>query len=129
MIADMVELSAISVALSLLRMANDVAETMDALPNITDLQSKLVEIKSKLVNARAAVFAAQDERLELLERVHRLEHEIAELKARESKWLRRESERVIERAHDRNGTATTPLRLEFEKSIALNQNVLRGAKS
>jgi hypothetical protein len=48
---------------------------------------KLTEIQSKLSDAIQAAFAAQDERIELLERLHQLELEIVDLKASNEKQL------------------------------------------
>lgn len=81
----MVELSAISSALSELRAATDIVEALIGLSDITAIQPKLIEIRSKLRRANNEVFAAQDERVELLARLHRLELEAADFNVNEEK--------------------------------------------
>lgn len=81
----MVELSAISSALSELRAATDLVEALVGLSDITAIQPKLIEIRSKLRRANNEVFAAQDERVELLARLHRLELEAADFNVNEEK--------------------------------------------
>jgi hypothetical protein len=79
----MIELSPISSALSSLRAALNIVEQVAGLPD-TALQPRLVELRSKLIDAESAAFADQDERVELLQRVHLLEQKVTELKARKS---------------------------------------------
>jgi capsule polysaccharide export protein KpsE/RkpR len=78
----MIDLSAISVALSSLGVADEMVETIIGLTDCADLQSKLKEARSKLIDASDAVFAARDERVQLLERIHQLENELADYKAK-----------------------------------------------
>jgi hypothetical protein len=71
--------------LSVLRAATDMAEALVGLSDITAIQAKLIEIRSKLRRANNEVFAAQDERVELLALLHRLELEVADFNANEKK--------------------------------------------
>ena len=79
----MVELSAISSALSSLSVANDTVDAMVGMSDITVIQSKLIELQFKLVRMKDDVYSAQTERTELLERIRLLEIELADLKAQE----------------------------------------------
>ena len=81
----MVELSAISSALSSLSVANDTVDAMVGMSDITVIQSKLIELQFKLVRMKDDVYSAQTERTELLERIRLLEIELADLKAQENK--------------------------------------------
>jgi|HubBroStandDraft_6_1064221.scaffolds.fasta_scaffold539719_1 hypothetical protein len=81
----MVELSAISSALSSLSVANDTVGEMVGMSDITVIQSKLIELQFKLKRMKDDVSSAQAERTELLERIRLLEIELADLKAKENK--------------------------------------------
>ena len=65
----MVDISAIASAVSSLKAAKDIAESMIGLRDAQAFQSKLLEFQSKLIDANNATFAAQDERTTLLERI------------------------------------------------------------
>lgn len=91
----MVELSAISSALASLRAASDLAEAMFSMPNIAVIKSKLSELKLKLARSKDDVFSAQDERIILLEQIRRLEMELSDLKARETKKQQLKAEEVL----------------------------------
>jgi hypothetical protein len=81
----MVELSAISSALSSLSVANDTVDGMVGMSDITVIQSRLIELQFKLMRTKDDVYSAQTERTELLERIRLLETELADLKAQENK--------------------------------------------
>jgi len=80
----MVDMSALASALASLKAAKDIAEAMIGLRDAATFQAKLLEFQSKLIDANTAAFAAQDERVALLERVGALEKEIAQLRAWEA---------------------------------------------
>jgi hypothetical protein len=91
----MVELSAISNALSSLSVANDTVDAMVGMSDITVIQSKLIKLQFKLMRAKDDVYSAQTERTELLERIRLLEIELADLKAQEHKKQRLKSKEEI----------------------------------
>jgi len=91
----MVELSAISSALSSLSVANDTVGEMVGMSDITVIQSKLIELQFKLVRMKDDVYSAQTERTELLERIRLLEVELADLKALENKKRQLRSKDLI----------------------------------
>src|SRR5467141_3021959 len=90
----MVDVSAFASALASLKAAKDIAEAMIGLRDAQAFQAKLLEFQSKLIDANNAAFAAQDERVALLERVHALEKELASLKAWEADKARYELKEV-----------------------------------
>jgi hypothetical protein len=91
----MVELSAISSALSSLSVANDTVDAMVGMSDITVIQSKLIELQFKLVRMKDDVHSAQTERTQLLERIRLLEIELADLKAQENKKQQLRSKDLI----------------------------------
>lgn len=72
-------------ALSSLKAAKDIAESMVGLRDAAAFQGKLIEFQTKLIDANNATFAAQDERAVMLERIRQLEKEMADLKTWETK--------------------------------------------
>jgi hypothetical protein len=76
-----IDISAISGALSALKAARDVAETMIGLRDTAAFQAKMIEFQSKIIDANKAAFSAQEKRSTLLERIRELEEEMARLKA------------------------------------------------
>jgi hypothetical protein len=90
----MVDISALASALSSLKAAKDIGEAMIGLRDAATFQAKLLEFQSKLIDANNAAFAAQDERVALLERVGALEEEIAHLRTWEADKERYELKEV-----------------------------------
>src|SRR5712671_2866909 len=90
----MVDMSALASALASLKAAKDIGEAMIGLRDAAAFQAKLLEFQSKLIDANNAAFAAQDERVALLERVSALEKEIARLSAWEEDKERYELKEV-----------------------------------
>lgn len=84
----MPDISAIAIALSSLKAAKDVAESMIGLRDAAAFQGKLIEFQSKLIDANNATFAAQDERAAMLDRIRKLEKEVADFKAWETEKQR-----------------------------------------
>jgi hypothetical protein len=77
----MVDISAIAGALSALKASKDIAEAMIGLRDAAVFQEKRLELQSKIMDAQGSVFAVNEERSSLLQRVSELEKEIAGLKA------------------------------------------------
>src|ERR1700683_4896406 len=90
----MPDISALAVALSSLKAAKDIAEAMVSLRDTAAFQSKLIEFQGKIIDANNASFAAQDERVSLLERVGALEKQVTDLKAWEAQKKRHQMEQV-----------------------------------
>jgi hypothetical protein len=86
----MPDMTAIMQALTSLKAAKDIAEAMVGLRDAAAFQSKLVEFQSKLIDANNAAFAAQEERSTLLEKIHRLEKQIADFEVWEAEKQRYE---------------------------------------
>lgn len=84
----MPDMGAIAAALSSLKAAKDIAESMIGLRDAAAFQGKLIEFQSKIIDANNAAFAAQDERSALLERIRELEKEVADFKAWEAEKQR-----------------------------------------
>jgi hypothetical protein len=80
----MVDISAIGAALSALTAAKDIGEAMIGLRDEAAFREKLIEFQSKLIDANNGVFAAQDERSALIERIRQLEQKVADFTAWES---------------------------------------------
>jgi hypothetical protein len=77
----MVGVSAIAGVMSALKGAKDISETMIGLRDTAAFQDKQLELQRKIIDAQSSVFAANEERAELLGRVSELEKEIAELRS------------------------------------------------
>lgn len=90
----MPDISAIAAALSALKGAKDIAESMVALRDTAAFQGKLIEFQSKIIDANNAAFAAQEERAAMLERVGDLEKEVANLKAWDAEKQRYQMQQV-----------------------------------
>ena len=90
----MPDISAIASAVSAFKAAKDIGESMIGLRDAAAFQAKLLEFQSKLIDANNAVFAAQDERSLLLQRVRELEEQVAELKTWTTKQERYELKNV-----------------------------------
>ncbi|UFW82850.1 hypothetical protein BjapCC829_22945 [Bradyrhizobium barranii] len=86
----MVDISAIAGAIAALKGANDIAQAMIGLRDAAAFQSKLIEFQGKIIDANASVFAAQDERADLLRQIAELDQELAKLKAEKRKFDRYE---------------------------------------
>ncbi|WP_234678924.1 hypothetical protein [Bradyrhizobium monzae] len=84
----MVDVSAIAAAISAFKGASDIGHAMINLRDAAAFQSKLLDFQSKLIEANASVFAAQDERAELLRQIADLDQEISKLKAEKRKFDR-----------------------------------------
>jgi hypothetical protein len=84
----MVDVSAIASALSALKAAKDIAQTMVGLRDDATFNQKLIEFQSKLIDANNAAFAAQDERAALLNEIERLNKQISSLDSWETEKQR-----------------------------------------
>jgi hypothetical protein len=76
----MVDITTIGGALASLKAAKDIAEAMVGLRDATAFEAKRFELQRKLLEAQEGVFAANQERAALIERVGELEKEVAGLK-------------------------------------------------
>jgi DNA-directed RNA polymerase subunit RPC12/RpoP len=84
----MPDMGAIAAALSSLKAAKDIAESMIGLRDGAAFQAKLIEFQFKLIDANNAAFAAQDERTALLQRISELEKEVADFETWETEKQR-----------------------------------------
>jgi hypothetical protein len=94
----MVDISSIAAALSSIKAAKDIAQSMIGLRDTAAFQAKLIEFQSKIIDANNAAFAAQEERTELIEKVRQLEKQVADLTAWETEKQRYELIEVSEGA-------------------------------
>ncbi len=77
----MVDISAIAGVVSALKGATDIARAMKDLNDAAAIQGKVIQLNAKILDAQSSAFAANDERLALIERASELEKEVARLKA------------------------------------------------
>ena len=77
----MPDITAISSALSALSAAKDIAQGMIGLRDNAVFQSKLIEFQSKIIDAQNNAIAANEEHARLIERIHKLEAQVADLEA------------------------------------------------
>lgn len=82
------DMSAVSAALSSYHALKDIAQSMIGLRDAAAFQGKLIEFQGKLLDAQASVFAVNDERTSLLERIGELEKDVANLEAWETQKKR-----------------------------------------
>jgi ribosomal protein S27AE len=73
-------MSAIAGMMSALKGATDIATAMKDLRDATMVQNKVIELQAKILEAQAGAFAANEERVALLDKVRTLEREIAKLR-------------------------------------------------
>jgi hypothetical protein len=86
----MVDLTGISTALGSLVAAKDIAQTMVGLRDAAILNGKIAELNSKIIDAQSGVFLVNEERTALVQRVGKLEKEIADMKTWETEKQRYE---------------------------------------
>jgi hypothetical protein len=90
----MPDMTAIAHALTALKAAKDIAETMIGLRDTAAFQGKLLEFQSKIIDANNAAFSAQEERSSLLDRIRDLEKQVADFEAWEAEKQRYELKEV-----------------------------------
>ena len=90
----MADMSAIASALASLNAAKDIAQAMIGLRDTAAFQEKRLEFQSKILDAQNSAFAANEERTTLIDRVRKLEKELADLKAWETERQRYELQSV-----------------------------------
>jgi hypothetical protein len=73
------DISAIAGALSSIKAAKGIAESMVGLRDAQAIQSKIIEFQSRVFDAQGSALAAQDERALLVETVRNLKQKIAAL--------------------------------------------------
>lgn len=86
----MPDISAIAGAMQSLKLAGDIAKAMIGLRDGAMISAKIGELNRSLIDAQQSVFAIQQERSTLVDRVRELEEEIARAKAWESEKQRYE---------------------------------------
>jgi hypothetical protein len=84
----MPDISAISAAISALNGAKDMAKAMIGLRDAQVLQPKIIELNQQLLEAQSSVFAVNQERATLIERISQLEKDLVRLKAWETEKQR-----------------------------------------
>ena len=84
----MPDISAIAAALASFQTAKNIAQAMIGLRDAAAFQSKMIEFQSAILDAQNAAFAANDERATLVQRIGKLEKEIADFKAWEAEAKR-----------------------------------------
>ena len=82
------DITSITAVTSALKGALDITKGIVSLKNQADLSSLAIELNSKLIEAQHAVFAVNDERQRLIDKVRELEQEIDQSKNWESEKLR-----------------------------------------
>ncbi len=75
----MVDISAISGAMSALKGTKDIIDAMVGLRDAAAFREKQLELQSKIMDAQSAVFKANEERTELLTKLAALEQKLAAL--------------------------------------------------
>ena len=91
----MPDMTMIAHALGALKAAKDIAETMIGLRDTAAFQGKLLEFQSKIIDANNAVFAAQEERSSMLERIRELEKQVADFEEWKTKKEKYELKAVM----------------------------------
>lgn len=86
----MVDISAIGAALSSFNTLKNIAQSMVALHDSQTVQSKVIEFNGALIDAQTKIFAVNEERTTLIDRVRELEKQVADLKAWEAEKQRYE---------------------------------------
>lgn len=84
----MADVGLIAGAVSSLKAANDIAKGMLTLRDGALIQGKVIELQSAILDAQSGVFAANQERSTLIERVGELEKQITRLEAWEAEKQR-----------------------------------------
>ena len=77
----MPDIGAIASALSSLKAATDIAKTMIGLRDAQAMQAKVIELNGQILDAQGSVFAANQERATLIEKVRQLEKQLVDLEA------------------------------------------------
>ena len=80
----MVDITAIGVVANSLNAAVNIAKAMIDVRDATTFQGKVFELQRAIIDAQQSVFAANDERSALIEKISNLEKELSSLKAWET---------------------------------------------
>lgn len=88
--ATMVDMTAIGVVATSLNTIVNITKAMKDVQDATLVQGKVFELQRAIINAQQSVFAANEERTALIERVRELEADIARLEAWETEKQRYE---------------------------------------
>src|SRR5258708_7807147 len=90
----MVDMSAIGAVASSLNTAVNIAKAMVDLRDWSAVQSKVIEFQQAILDAQSNIFAVNEERSALIQRVSELEKEVAALKAWDAEKQNYELKRV-----------------------------------
>jgi uncharacterized coiled-coil protein SlyX len=90
----MPDLTAIAEALTALKAAGDIAKAMIGLRDAQTFQPKLIELNSALIEAQTKIFAVNEERAALVERVRDLEQKLVSMEAWETEKKRYELKEI-----------------------------------
>ena len=94
------DITAISAALASLKAAKDITQAMIGPRDAAAFQEKRLELQNAVLDAQSSVFAANEERTALIEKVRQLEKELARLEAWEA-----DKQRYEMRSLSRHGAA------------------------
>ena len=94
----MFEIATISSAISSLQTAAQIARGMMGLRDATLVQGKVIELQSAILAAQTDALTAQSEQYSLVEKIRRLEEEVARVKA----WEREKDKYELKEVHPRN---------------------------
>lgn len=90
----MVDIAAISGAMTSLKTAHDIAKTMLGLRDASMVREKVIELQGAILAAQSDAFEANSAQTTLLERVRELEKEVADLKAWDAESQRYQLQQV-----------------------------------
>lgn len=90
----MVDIAAISGAMTSLKTAHDIAKTMLGLRDVSMVREKVIELQGAILTAQSDAFEANSAQTTLLERVRELEKEVADLKAWDAESQRYQLQQV-----------------------------------
>lgn len=91
----MIDIATISGAISSLQAAGDIAKSMIGLRDAAAIQGKVIELQSVILAAQTSALSAQAEQSALLERIRRLEKEVADVKAWDTEKQRYELKEIV----------------------------------
>lgn len=90
----MPDVTSIAAALSSFNTLKNIAQAMVNLHDAQALQLKIIEFNGQLIDAQTKIFAVNEERTSLVERVGELEKQLAELKAWDAEKQRYELKEI-----------------------------------
>ncbi len=91
----MPDMSALGAAMTSFKAMKDITEAMIGMRDTALFQGKAIELQSKIMDAQSSVFAANEERAMLIEKVSALEKQIARLEAWETEKQKYELKEIV----------------------------------